>query len=128
MKGLRFSLKYALVILGVVFLAYLVMGFNTKMAELRRLSEQKDEVAARATSVALENAHLQAQVTQAVSDQAVMKWAYEDARMVRPGDHPVAPIAPMVSTPQPTPVPVSEYRQIKNWQMWLLLFVDRIEW
>lgn len=128
MNGLRFSLKYALAILGVAFLAYLVMGFNTKMVELRRLSDQKDQVAARATSVALENAHLVAKITQAVSDQAVMKWAYEDAHMVRPGDNPVAPIAPIVSTPQPTPVPVSEYRQIKNWQMWLLLFVDRIEW
>lgn len=124
MRNLRFSWKYALVIVGVFTLAYLVMDFNSRMAELRRLSVQKERVEAEVTNLASTQAALQTQIALANSDAAVAQWAYEQGHMTRPGDNPVIPIAPDGGTPVPTPVPAIERPVVNNWQMWLWLFVD----
>jgi cell division protein FtsB len=124
MKGLKFSWKYALAILGVVLLAYLVMDFNSRMSELRRLSVQKERVAAEVTSLARTQYALQTQIAYATTDAAVLEYAYSDGNLVRPGDIPVVPVAPPGSTPAPTPTPVIERPVVSNWEMWLWLFVD----
>jgi cell division protein FtsB len=124
MRNLRFSWKYALVILGVFTLAYLVMDFNSRMAELRRLSVQKERVAAEVTHLANTQAALQTQIAYATSDDAVAQWAYEQGHMARPGDIPVIPVEPVGGTPAPTPVATVEQPVVSNWQMWLWLFFD----
>jgi hypothetical protein len=126
MKGLRFSWKYTLVIGGVAVIGYLVMVFNSRAIELRRLGAQRDIVAARATSVARENASLQTQIAEATSEAPVVEWAYEKGHMKKPGDIPVVPLAPVGGTPAPTPTPGPRQLPVQHWQMWLLLFVDSI--
>jgi hypothetical protein len=126
MKGLRFSWKYALTIAGVAVIGYLVMVFNSRAIELRRLAMQRDAAAARATGVARENASLQTQIAGATSEALVIEWAYEKGHMKKPGDIPVVPLAPGGGTPAPTPTPGPRQLPVQNWQMWMLLFVDSI--
>ena len=124
MKGLKFSWKYAVAIIGVLLMAYLVMDFNSRTADLRRLTVQKEQVAGQVTQLARTQDTLRTQIAYATSDAAVVDWAYEEGNMVRPGDNPVVPVAPPGSTPAPTPTPVIERPVVSNWQMWLWLFVD----
>jgi len=124
MKRPKFSWKYALIITGVVVLAYLVMDFNNRMAALRHLTAEKEVVAAELGSLEKTQVALQTQIAFATSEAAVEKWAYEEGHMVQPGDNPVIPIAPAGSTPVPTPLPESSRTTVSNWQMWLWLFVD----
>jgi len=124
MKRIKFSWTYAILIIGVVVLAYLVMDFNNRMAALRNLTAEKEVVAAELGSLEKTQAALVTQMAFATSEAAVEKWAYEEGHMVQPGDNPVIPVPAAGSTPVPTPMPASNTTTVSNWQMWLWLFVD----
>src|SRR5574341_2238653 len=124
MKRPGFSWKYALIIIGLFVLAYLVMDFNNRMAALRRLSTQKEGVTQQLAGQYQTQAYLQTQISYATSDASVEQWAYEEGDMVRSGDIPVVPLAPASGTPVPTPTRVVAATQAANWQFWLWLFVD----
>jgi hypothetical protein len=126
MKRLQFTWKYGLAIIGVLILAYLVMGFNSRMARLRQLRVQYEAVNAQLDELQRENHGLETQIAEATSNAPVSRWAYEEGHMIQPGDQPIVPLAPGESTPAPTPKPQTIQRPVKNWQMWLLLFVDSI--
>jgi len=127
MKRPKFSWKYAVLIISVVLLAYLVMDFNNRMSNLRALSAEKERVAAQVTSLEQDHRRLETQIAYATSEPAVVQWAYEDGRLVQSGDNPVIPLPPGQSTPVPTPTPVVTRPVVDNWQVWLWLFVDKVE-
>jgi hypothetical protein len=124
MKRLRFSWKYALVIGGIILAAYLLMDFNSRVAEMHQFDTQKGLVAATVTNLAIENLTLKTQIAEANSDAMVAQWAYQDGHMVRSGDVPVVPLPAVGGTPIPTPTPVVTPAVVSNWQMWVYLFVD----
>jgi hypothetical protein len=124
MRRLKFNWKYALLIVGVLVLALLVIDFNSRMADMRKLSLQRDKVAAEQENLERTKANLETEIAFATSDEAVVQWAYEDGDLILPEDNPVVPLPPGESTPVPTPTPQVEYTQVSNWQMWLALFVD----
>jgi cell division protein FtsL len=124
MRRLKFNWKYALLIVGVLVLALLVIDFNSRMADMRKLSLQRDKVAAEQENLERTKANLETEIAVATSDEAVVQWAYEDGDLILPEDNPVVPLPPGESTPVPTPTPQVEYTQVSNWQMWLALFVD----
>ncbi|MDD2696423.1 MAG: hypothetical protein PHS96_14895 [Anaerolineales bacterium] len=126
MKRMRFGWKQALAVGGVGLLAILVMDFNNRVADLRRLSAQKAKVEAQLEAEEAENVFLQTQIAEATAEGAVVRWAYEDGHMKMPGDNPVVPVPPPGSTPQATPTPAVSAPMVSNWQMWLLLFVDSL--
>jgi hypothetical protein len=117
--------RYPAAIIGLAVLALLVMDFNSRMAELSRLSREKEQVAAQVTDLAVTLTTLQTQIAYATSDQAVLEQAYEQGRLVRPGDVLVVPLAPPGSTPQPEPAPASTPVTYHKWQYWYALFFDR---
>ncbi len=114
-----------LMVAGFAVLVLLVMDFNSRMAELRRLTAEKEDVSARVTSLVETQSALETQVAYATSDAAVYYWAYNFEHMGRSGDVLVVPIQPEGNVPQPTPTPVVTPVVIQNWQVWLSLFVDR---
>jgi hypothetical protein len=117
--------KYALLVIGLVVLSLLVMDFNNRMSQLRRLSDQQVVVAAEVTQLVQTQSALQTQIAYATSDVAVAEWAYKDGHWVREGDIRVVPL-PDGSQPEPTPVPVILPTQPSNWRIWLSLFFDNV--
>ncbi len=117
--------KPILIVLGFAVLVLLVMDFNSRMAELRRLTAEKEDVSARVTSLVATQVSLQTQVAYATSDAAVYYWAYNFQHMGKEGDVLVVPIQPKGNQPQPTPTPAVTPEVIQNWQVWLSLFVDQ---
>jgi cell division protein FtsB len=114
--------RYALLVLGLAVLAVMVMDFNRRTADLRRLNTEKDAVSAQVTSLVQTQNALKEQVGYATSEAAVREWAYQDGHMVRQGDVPVIPVPASQVTPVPTPTPVPTQVQTSNWEKWLVLF------
>ncbi|MGE5123186.1 MAG: hypothetical protein ACM3H7_01610 [Acidobacteriaceae bacterium] len=115
----------ALIIIGFAVLVMLVMDFNNRMAELRRLTAEKEDVSARVTSLVQTQISLETEVAYATSEAAVYYWAYNFERLGKEGDVLVVPIQAQGSFPQPTPTPAITPEVIENWQVWLSLFLDQ---
>ncbi len=125
MKFSSKGVKPVLILVGFAILVFLVMDFNNRMAELRRLTAEKDDVSARVTSLVETQGALETQVAYATSEAAVYYWAYNFEHLGKEGDVLVVPIQPKGSTPVPTPTPVVTPEVIQNWQVWLSLLVDQ---
>jgi len=117
----RSGLRYALILIGLFILATLIMDFNGRMAELRRLTAEEAVVSERLAGATATMQALQVEITQASSDAAVRNWAY-NSHMVMPGDQPAIPLQPEGAAPEPTPTPTPIATQVSNWQAWLSLF------
>jgi hypothetical protein len=122
LKGL--GSKYAIIIIGLVVLTFLVMDFNTRMTELRRLRDKHEVVAGQVTNMVVTQEYLETQIAYATSDLAVIEWAYQEGRMAREGDIPIIPLSPA----EVTPVPISEVTPtvevVSPWRIWWALFFD----
>ncbi len=119
------SVKYIVVLGGLILLAFLVIVFNNRMAEQRHLVAQAEIIRAELESLQLTDANLDAQIAYANSDLAVEEWAYQEARWVRAGDLPVVPVSP--STPIPAASALTDLPEpviYSNWQVWWALFFD----
>ena len=124
MKRTWLGWKYALLVIGVIVLAFLVMDFNNRMAELSRLSDKKEEVAAEATQLVNTQVHLETQIAFATSQGAVEEWAYEEGHMVREGENLVIPLEYPGFTPKVTLIPTATPEPKSNLQIWYSLFLE----
>ncbi len=114
--------KIAIVIFGLALLAWLVMDFNSRMAELNRLSADRKYIGTQLEQKIQTQAYLLTEIAYTTSEAAVEKWAYEQGRMVKPGDYPVIPLQSGDVTQTPTPRTLVTPTEINNWQAWWLLF------
>jgi len=114
-------MKYALTVIALALLAYLVMDFNGRTAEMNRLLTEEKIVQARLESRQQTRDALEAQIAYATSEAAVVKWAHEN-HMARPGEHPVVPIQSAEVTPTPRPKPTVVVTEVSNLERWLTLF------
>jgi hypothetical protein len=124
MKRSWVSWKYALIVIGLGILTMLVMDFNNRMADLRRLSKKSQEVAVEATQLHETEMALETQIAYATSPAAVEDWAYGEGRQAKEGDVIVVPVGQSGSAPEPTPVPTQIVVPQSNWETWLSLFID----
>jgi hypothetical protein len=124
-KILGKGLKPVVILAGFAVLVFLVMDFNSRMAELRHLTAEKEDVSARVTSLVETQDALKTQVAYATSEAAVYYWAYNFEHLGNEGDVLVVPIQAPGYTPEPTPTPVVTPEVIQNWQVWVSLFVDQ---
>jgi len=121
------SVKYVMILAGLVLLAFLVIVFNNRIAEQRQLVAQAEEIQVELDALRLTEANLDAQIAYATSDLAVREWAYQEARWVREGDQPVVPISPSKVTPvAPPTAELPETVIYSNWQVWWALFFDEV--
>ena len=119
------KLRRIAVFAGIFILVLFVIEFNSRLEELNRLNEQRDEMRALATQAVQTQIALQTQVAYAASTDAVEEWARTDGHYLQEGDQPVIPVeqpgsAPViVNTPIPIPTPM------QNWEIWWTLFFDQ---
>ena len=119
------SVKYIAILAGLAVLTFLVISFNSRIAEQRELVAQAEEIRAEHDALKLTDANLDAQIAYATSDAAVEEWAYQEARWVRPGDQPIVPVSPSKRAPVAPQVEEAELIVYENWQVWWALFFDR---
>jgi hypothetical protein len=117
----RSGVRYALILVGLIVLATLIMDFNGRMAQLRRLTAEEAVVSERLAGANARMAALELEITQAASDAAVREWAY-NSHMVMPGDQPAIPLQPAGAVTEPTPTPAPTPTAVSNWQAWMSLF------
>ena len=122
MPELPFKLRRVAVFTGILVLTMLVIEFNTRLEELNRLTDQRDEVRIAASQAMQTQVVLQTQVAYAGSTAAVEEWARSEGHYLQEGDKPVVPVGRpgsepvIVDTPTPVPTPM------RNWQVWWHLF------
>ena len=124
MNTWRSGWRLGVVVIGFGLLVLLVMDFNTRMAELRRLTAEHDVVSAQVTSLYSTQASYETAVAKATAEEAVLLWAYTYQHEVKEGDTLIVPIEIPGSLPTPEPTPTLIPQVIHNWQVWLSLFVD----
>jgi len=124
MKRTWLGWKYALIVIGLVVLTLLVMDFNNRMAEQRRLSDKREDVVIEATELRQTQVFLETQIAYASSDAAVQEWAYEEGHMVREGENLVIPLEYPGFTPEVTVIPTTTPEPETNFQIWLSLFLE----
>jgi cell division protein FtsB len=106
----------------ILILVLMVIDFNARLEDLKRLQKQARIVSTQATQVIQTQMALQTQVAFAGSDPAVQEWARSEGHFVQPGDQPVIPLGQPGTIPiksiDPTPIPTP----MANWQVWWNLF------
>lgn len=116
-------MKYVVLVVSLVLLAYLVMDFNSRTAELNRLRAEQEIVSARLENRQQTHSALEAQIAYATSEAAAVQWAYQN-HMAKPGDFVVAPVRPVQRTPAPPSQTAAVVTPVSNFQRWLALFID----
>jgi hypothetical protein len=111
--------KRVFVVVGLILLVLLVMDFNSRMAELSRLTSQRERMGVQLTDLVETQVYVDTQIAYATSDAAVEAWAREEARWVQQGDYPIIPIAPDGVTPEPVMAVTPTPQPLSNWEVWL---------
>jgi len=117
------DLKKIALIAGAVILFFLVMDLNSRLNELSRLTEQRNDAATAVAKLEGTLQVLQTQQAYAGSQGAVEEWAYNEGHMVRPGEQLVIPISPPGTTTEPVFVPTPTVEPVENWEIWLALIL-----
>ena len=118
------SFRRVAIFVGIFVLILFVIEFNSRLEELNRLSEQRDNLRALATQAIQTQIALQTQVAYAGSGEAVEEWARTEGHYMQEGDQPVIPVGVpnsepvIINTPEPIPTPM------QNWEIWWTLFFD----
>jgi len=113
---------YIVLAAALAILAILIMEFNGRMAEWRRLSLQEEQVAITATMLVETKVGLQTSIALATSEAGIQDWTYLDGKWVKSNEILFVPIPQGDSTPSPTATPIVTPRVVSNWELWLAMF------
>ena len=113
--------RVILVVLAVI-LVLLLVDFNQRMVLLTRLRGQEKVLTERYAQLESTRLALETELIYAQSDEAVERWAREQAMMIQEGDIPIVLLPPAnpIST-QSAPEPVI-FEQVRKWEIWQELF------
>ncbi|HPX95355.1 MAG TPA: septum formation initiator family protein [Brevefilum fermentans] len=109
-------------VLGIV-LVLLLVNFNQRMTLLTRLRRQEKELTEYYSHLESTRTALEAELIYAQSDQAVERWAREDAMMIQPGDIPIVLLPPAEQVPTPSVIEPVVIDKIQKWEIWQALFL-----
>ena len=125
MRRIKLNDKRILLVVGIVIVVLLMMDFNNRMAQLQRLTADRDQLTTRVVQLTQTIQVLNTKIAYATSDLAVEQWAREEGKMVKPGDVAIVPLSPANATAQPTPEAQPTPRQVTNWEIWYALFMGK---
>lgn len=114
--------KRFIVIVLVIILVLLLMDFNQRMVLMTRLRKQEKRLVQVYADLESTRDTLKTEIAYADSDEAVEKWAREEAGMIQEGDIPIV-LLPQ-SEPIPTPIKQPEVvvDKVEKWEIWQELF------
>ncbi len=124
MPNLQINFRRIAIFAGAFVLFLLIVEFNTRLEELNRLNNQRDETRAQATQAAQTQLALQTQVAYAGSNAAVEEWARAEGHYIKEGDQPVIPIGQPGSEPVTVATTSAVPTPLQNWEVWWKLFFD----
>ena len=124
MQSNRTIWRTIIIAAGLTALILLIRDFNSRMADLRRLTADKQRVSLQVTQLVATKLFLETQVAFAESEDAVRKYAYEEGGMQQEGDNMVILVPEGSQTEQQVPVVVTQPPPVEKWQLWMALFVD----
>ena len=114
--------KRVILVVLAVLLVLLLVDFNQRMTLLTRLRREERDLTERYAQLESTRMALETELIYAQSDEAVARWAREDAMMVQPGDIPIILLPPAEPIPaQQSSEPVI-FEEIKKWEIWQTLF------
>lgn len=122
MPQIPINFRRIAVFIGVFVLILLVIEFNSRLEELNRLNDQREEIRAIATQAMQTQLALQTQVAFAESTAAVEEWARTEGHYAQEGDQPVIPVGEPGSEPVIAATPIPAPTPMQNWEVWWNLF------
>ena len=114
--------KRVIVVVLVIVLVLLLMDFNQRMVLLSRLRGQEKELTQEYANLVATRNSLKTELAYANSDEAVEKWAREEAGMVQEGDIPIVLMPPSTPVPTEPPPQEQEVEKVRTWEIWRELF------
>lgn len=114
--------KRIIVVVIVGLLVFLLMNFNQRMVLLSKLRGQEKTLVVKYANLEATRIALETQIANANSDDAVEKWAREEAAMVQDGDIPIVllpPSEPITAAPTQSN---SILEEVQRWEIWQELF------
>jgi cell division protein FtsB len=116
--------KRLIIVIVVIFLILLLLNFNQRIVLLHELKEQKQELQTELAQLENTREALKTQITYENSDDALEKWAREEAGMIQEGDIPIILVQATGQLPTPTPPPEVIVEEVQRWEIWQALFFD----
>ena len=114
--------KRVIVVVLAIVLVFLLVDFNQRMVLLTRLRRQEKVLTERYAQLESTRLALETELIYAQSDEAVERWAREDAMMIQEGDIPIVLLPPAETRPTPSPPQPTIIEQISRWEVWRELF------
>lgn len=119
------SFRRVAVFAGIFVLILFVIEFNSRLEELNRLNNQRDQMRILATQAMQTQIALQTQVAYGQSTAAVEEWARTEGHYLQNGDQPVIPVEQPGSEPVIIPTPIPTPTPMQNWEVWWNLFFSK---
>ena len=114
--------RFAYLALGLVLLTMMIMDFNGRMTQLRRLEAEREIVRSALIHLLEIKVDLERRIDDADTSQTVEGHARVDNLLLRPGDIPIIPVAQPGGFSQPAPAPVVVPDEPSNLERWASLF------
>jgi hypothetical protein len=124
MPSFPVNFRRVAIFMGIFILILVVIEFNSRLEELNRLNDQRDEIRTLATQSIQTQMALQTQVAYAGSTAAVDEWARTEGHYILEGDQPVIPLVQPGSQPVIVPTVQPTSTPMQNWEVWWGLFFD----
>ena len=122
MKKLSYDKKQITIVVLVIIFFFMLLGLNSRLSELFRLSDQQTIMQTKVSSLKNTDIGLNTQIAIATSDLAVEAWARDQGHMAQPGDMVIVPIQPSLATQDLSYQATKTPNSIENWQIWWDLF------
>ena len=122
MRKQSYDKKQIAIIVLVIIFFFMLLGLNSRLSELFRLSDQQKIMQTKVASLKNTDISLNTQIAIATSDLAVEAWARDQGHMAQPGDMVIVPIQPSLATKDLSYQATKTPNSIENWQIWWDLF------
>ena len=114
--------KRIIVVVLAIILVLLLMDFNQRMVLLTRLRGQERTLTQRYADLQATRTALEVELDYTSSDEAVERWAREEAGMIQEGDIPIVLLPPSTPVTQETAPQEVIIEEVTRWKIWQELF------